>query len=123
MMRPNDKPLGHLSGAKNSNALRRPVGQAGFAEGLLIDGGAVGKGLVQIAHVDDEISMGPASVTEATLRKASKEGHLAAFKTCLGLIGSGAGPLALAAAGGGLAVAAARTPADTLLPLEPVHAL
>ena len=117
MMRFDDQSLGHIAVAQNADAIGRSIGQSRLPQRLLIDGGAVGKGFIQIAHVDHEIAMGPSGVTEAALGDAAKERHLAAFKCALGHIGAGAGPLAFAAAGSRLAVTAARAPAHALLPL------
>ena len=61
-------------------------------------------------------------VAEAALRDAAEQLHLSALEHHRGLLGAGAGPLALGAARGGLAVAAAYAAADPLLLLVLVYA-
>src|SRR5262249_19476736 len=65
----------------------------------------------------------PAGMAEAALRHAAEQGHLAALEGEDWLLGAGTGPLALAAARRGLAVAAAGPPADALLALQLVDAV
>src|SRR5262249_48942561 len=67
--------------------------------------------------VDDQEDAVPGGVAEAALGDAPEQRHLAALEQLARHVGAGAGPLALAAARGRLAVAAARTPADPLLAL------
>src|SRR5262249_29182266 len=65
----------------------------------------------------------PGAVAEPALRRAAIERRLAALEQGLEHLRPGAGVLALAAAGGGLAVAGADAPADPLLPLARLDAL
>src|SRR5262249_40971490 len=68
----------------------------------------------EVADVDHVVELVPGGVAEAALGDAAEQLHLAAFEELRRLLGAGAGPLALAAAGGGLAVAGADAAADAL---------
>src|SRR5262249_35217767 len=115
--------LGNLPRAQDADAVGRAVGQPGFLQGLGVDGGAVVEGAVQVADVHHEVMPVPGGVAEAALGDAAEELHLAALEEGGRLLGAGAGPLALAAARGGLAVAAADAAADALLLAVLVDAL
>ena len=84
---------------------------------------AVVEDRAEVADVDRQEMTVPGGMAEAAFGDAAEKLHLAAFKERGGLLGAGAGPLALAAARRGLAVSAARTPADALLFLALVNAV
>src|SRR5262249_13430526 len=85
------------------------------------DGGAVGERLVEVADVDNVVLLVPGTVAETALGDAAEELHLAAFKERRRLLGTSAGPLALGAARGCLAVAGADAAPNALLALQLVH--
>src|SRR5262249_60022099 len=99
------------------------LGQAGGAQGVGVHGRPLVEGLVEVADVDDVVVPVPAGVAEAALGDAAEQRHLAALEDRRGVAGAGAGPLALVAAGGGFAHAAARAAADALLAGPLVDAL
>src|SRR5579862_5539627 len=105
---------GQLAVAKNADPVRGAIGQSLGLERGGIDRGAVLE-RVQLADVDHVIGLVPGGMAKTTLGNAPEQGHLAAFEAPVRHFGAGAGVLALAAARGGLAVAAARTAADALL--------
>src|SRR5262249_42005715 len=115
VMRLHRQLLRHLAGAENAHAVRRALGEAGLLERFGVNGVAVLECLVEIADIHDVILLVPAFVGEAALGNAAEERHLAAFERERGLLGAGAGVLALAAARRRLAVARARPAADALL--------
>ena len=69
----------------------------------------------EVADVDDEVVLVPGGVAEAALGDAAEQRHLAALEERREHLCAGAGVLALGAARGGLAVAAADAAADALL--------
>src|ERR1700694_1128846 len=118
MMRSHDEALRQGAIAKDTYPVRGSLGEAGGAQRFLVNGGAVRERLVQVADVDNQKTARPRGIAEASLGDSPKQGHLAAFEHADWHIGAGAGPLPLAAAGGRLAVAAARAPANALFALQ-----
>src|SRR5262249_6387934 len=103
--------------AEDADTIARAVGQAALGQGLTVHRVAVLEVLVQVAHIDDEVILVPRRMAEAALRHTAEQGHLAAFEVEGRMARTGAGVLALVAARGGLAHAAADATADALLAL------
>src|ERR1051325_1914038 len=111
-VRHNRQLLRQLAAAENLDAIGLAVGQADRAQRRLIDARAILK-TVQRVEVDGDIRHGEAGVVEPALRDAAGQRHLAAFEADADRTARARG-LALAAAAGGLAVAAGFTLAKTL---------
>src|SRR5260370_11320064 len=123
MMRPNHELLRKLTVPQDAHASGWSLGEPGAAQGVLIDRGALGKRLVQVAHIDDVEVLVPRGMAEAALGDAAEERHLAAFEGLRRHLGAGTCLLPLPAARGRLAVTAADAAADALLALSLVYAL
>src|SRR5262249_60486119 len=108
--------------AQDAHAVGGAFGEADLLQRLGVHGVAVLEVGVEVADVDDVVVLVPGGVAEAALGDAAEQLHLAALEHHRGLLGTGAGPLALGAARGGLAVAAADAAADALLLAVFVHA-
>src|SRR5438552_4395612 len=115
--------LGQLALAKDTDAVGRAVGQAGVSQRVWVHGGAVFELLVEVADVDHVEAPVPGGVAETALGNAAEKGHLAAFKHADRHVRARTRPLPLAAPRGGLATAAPRTPANTLLALQLANAM
>src|SRR5260370_1128976 len=114
--------LSQFAFAQNANSVGGPLRQASRFKRLMRHLVAIVKSLIEIADVNRQKVLIPGGMTEAALGHAAEQLHLAAFKKRRWLLGAGTGPLAFAAARGGLAVAAARTTTHAFLLLQFVDA-
>src|SRR5262249_29318547 len=118
-----NQPFGQLAVAENPHSISGPSRQPGFAQGILIDHIPIGKGFVQGADVNNMKLAIPSAMAKTALWDAAKQRHLSALKRWRRHVGAGTGVLALAAARGRLAVAAANTPTNSLLAFQLMHAV
>src|SRR5579884_263645 len=105
------------------DAISRTIRQAGLAQSVVINGGTLIEGLIEVTDIHYQIDLFPTPSREAALGHATEQRHLATFEDLGWLAGAGAGPLTFAAARGGLAVAAPRSAANPFLALAAVDAL
>src|SRR5262249_15476638 len=100
---------------QDAHAVGRALGEPLGLERRRVDPVAGGEDAVDVAHVDDVVVLAPGVLAEAALGQAAEQRRLTALEQGTEDLGAGARVLALAAAAGRLAVAAADAAPDPLL--------